>query len=361
MSANSISLLDNLRLSNGAQGLINFYREMLRCDRQKAISLINDPALQFSTLYTLKAELSDREIRNSVDAGYVRALELAERLSEKASQRIEKEMRTAGGDVAPLLEWMFRTGVDEDGLDDKYELLMDRIACLLVKSFNSRAILPELADLIFLRHRRGALIHELVWAFFEARCLDSLAFIAYRFDSSDARDVKLAGKLLGFIPGLSNVAEEGDAIHIRTDGRSDLSSPVSGAGPDSVSGAGSGSVKMTYDRAMYWLSENRPFLYYTGESLHLDGRPEHYRLSLAAKYLCTPVSPDTGEPTEPVRDTGQELLRSRFGGLDESVQRQLADFSWRLYRRNSLQWRSWIALPLENQLSGLSHNKGGST
>jgi hypothetical protein len=213
---------------------------------------------------------------------------------------------------------MFKTG-SENEPDNGYELLMERIACLLVKSYKNRSILPELAGLIFSRNRRGALIHELAWAFFEARCVESLALIAYRLNSSDMRDVRLAKKLLGFIPGV-------DCI--------------------------------TYDKAMFWLSENHPFLYYTGESLHLDSKPQHYRISLPAKYMCTPVPPGAGEPDAPFGEAGRELL-SRFTVLDERLQQQLADFSWQLYRSDNYRWKSWIGLPLEDQTVWLSHMTGG--
>ncbi len=319
MPAGTLSLLDNIRLSNGAQGLRNYFHEVLRCDQQKAISLINDPCLRFGTLYTLKSEVSGKDVRSFLEPSYATALEIADRLSGKMSRRLEKEMRDAEGSTAPLLEWMFRTGSYENEPDSGYELLMDRIAGLLVKSYNNKSILSELAGLIFSRNRRGALIHELVWAFFEARCIESLAFVAYRLNSPDIRDVRLAEKLLGFIPEMKDI---------------------------------------TYDKAMFWLSENSPFLYYTGESLHFDSRPQHYRVSLPAKYLCTPVSPDTGKPAEPFREAEQELL-SRFNGLAEPLQQQLADFSWQLYRSDNYRWSSWISLPPEDQAVWLSYMTGG--
>jgi len=321
MPAATLSLLDNIRLSNGAQGLINYFREMLRFDRQRAIGLINDPWLNFCTLYVLKSEVSGKDVRSFLEPSYAAALEIADRLSGKISRQLEREIREAEGNTASLLEWMFRTGSDENEPDGGFELLMDRIACLLVKSYNNRSILSDLAALIFSRNRKGALIHELVWAFFEACCIDSLVFIAYRLNSPDIRDIRLAEKLLGFIPGVKG---------------------------------------MTYDKAMSWLSENRPFLYYTGESLHFDNKPQHYRISLHAKYLCTPVSPDTGEPAVPFRETEQELL-SRFSGLTEPLQQMLADFSWQLCRSDEYRWRSWISLPLEDQVLWLSRTTGGLT
>ncbi|HEX2947813.1 MAG TPA: hypothetical protein VHT96_17890 [Clostridia bacterium] len=317
MPASSLGLLDNIRYSNGIQGLINYYRELLRCDLQKALDLINDPGLRFCTLYVLKSEVSGSETRGKLEPSYSTALELAGKLSGEVSPRFEKEVRAAGGNTAALLEWMFRTGLEEIEPDSEYELIMERIACLLVKSCNNRSILPELAELIFFRHRRGALIHELAWAFFEARCVESLPLIAYRLDSPDIRDVRLAIKLLGFIPADS----------------------------------------MTYDKAMSWISGNRPFLYYTGESLHLDGRPQHYRVSLAAKYMCLPVSPDTGEPAVPLRDTGQELLVS-FSKLSDSLQQKLADFSWYLYRQDNYEWNRWIRLSFKEQAERLNQMTG---
>ncbi len=318
MPDGTLSLLDNIRISNGSQSLINYFREIKRCDRQKAIDLINAPGLEFGTLYVLKSEISGKDVRGTLAPSYTAALELADRLAGKPSQRLEKEMRESEGNTAPLLEWMFRTGSEEEP-DSGYELLMERIACLLVKCFNNRSILPELANLIFSRNRRGALIHELTWAFFEACRIESLALIAYRLNSSDMRDVRLARKLLGFIPDMDGIS---------------------------------------YDKAVFWLSENHPFLYYTGESLHLDSRPQHYRISLPAKYLCTPVSPSTGEPAAPFGEADRELL-SRFGELDELIQRQLADFSWQLYRSDNYRWKSWIGLAFEDQAVWLSHMTGG--
>jgi hypothetical protein len=344
MDAGKLGLLDNLRLSNGPEGLKNYFRELLRVDRNSALAAINDSDTRFGTLYLLKSELPEKIVQSDLNPLYRKAVDLADSLTGKVSPGKESNMRKADGETSSVLRWIIRTGLPEEGLGSKYEQLMERSAALLVKSFGDASILPELADMIFERNRRGALLHELVWAFFEARCPESLRLFAQRLESADRRDVELAKNLLCFIPC---IADEASATTAEETTHNFLRS-------ESGDSAGAG----LYLAVMNWLSENKHFLRYTGESLHLCSMPRHYRVSWPAKYLCRPVSLDSGEPM--LEYTAAETgTLSRFEKLPEILQEQLAEYSYALNKRDIRQWSAWIRLPLEEQAAAASIDAEG--
>jgi hypothetical protein len=344
MDAGKLSLLDNLRLSNGPEGLKNYFRELLRTDRDGALKAINDSDIKFGTLYLLRSELSEKLVEDDLNPLYRRALNLTDDLTRKVSPKTESSIRKAGETVVSALRFIIRTGLPEEGLGSKYEQLIDRTAALLVKSFGDASILPELAGIIFDRNRRGALLHELVWAFFEARCPESLLLVAQRLKSADKRDVGLAKELLCFIPGIAEDPAEGmtkETAH---------NIPMSPG--DRSAGTG------LYTIALRWLEENQHFLCYTGESMHLCSMPQHYRISWPAKYMCRSVSVVDGKPILEYRQPEIEIL-SRFERLPETLQKQLADYSHMLYKRNIRQWKVWIRLPVEEQAAAASLDTEG--
>ncbi|MGE5615163.1 MAG: hypothetical protein ACM3XR_12255 [Bacillota bacterium] len=348
MYAGKLGLLDNIRLSNGPEGLRNYFRELLRINRDSALAAINDNNIRFGTLYLLKPELPEELIRHDLNPIYRKALELAASLTGKVSPKTESEMRRGGGDTAFILRWIVKTGLPEEGLGGKYEQLMERAAALSIKSFGDTSVLPELAEMIFDRNRRGALLHELAWAFFEARCPGSLRLVAQKLESADRRDVELAKELLCFIPGIAGKPAEG-AVQ-----GSAHNIPASAG--DRSTGAGLSKI------AMDWLEENQHFLCHTGESMQLCRMPQHYRVSWPAKYMCHPVSVNDGKPLAEYQPAEIEIL-SRFERLPETLQKQLADYSHMLYKRNIHQWMTWIRLPVEQQaaIAATASDTGGWT
>ena len=333
MNDRPLSLLDNVRLSNKVQELKNYFREQLQINHDKAMEMINDQNLHFSTIYLLKSELTEKIIQRELNPVYHKALDIADLLSMEITRRsggiygkIEKKLRTLDKDGISALRWIVGTGGPEDGLGSKYEQLIERSAALLIKSYGDTTQLPSLVEIIFARNRRKALIHELVWAFFEARSPDSLKLLAQHLNSHDERDVELARRLLCFIPGITD-----NCTHTRL-------SP--------------------YTRASGWLDENRPFLCYTGENLHVSNKPMSYNVSLTAKYLCHPISIETGEPLMRFIPSENKKL-SELEKLPDKQQEKLADFSWMLYRRNIYLWNTWIRLSINEQSALASQMTGG--
>ncbi len=311
-----ICLLDNVRLSNGQECLRNYYTDIVSRDPQKAFELLNDHRLSFSTLYVLRHDLEDLTSSLSLNPLYGSALRLTILLSGSRGNQTEAEIRSGGSNTEMVLNWMLKTGYRDEALGQSYDTLMDNVAALLVKSFKSHLALYETADLIFMRHRSGKEIHDLIWAFFEACSPESLFFIAKRLSSSYSTEVTLAKKLLHFVPTISKDTDSASA----------------------------------YSNTWRWLSENLPFLYYSGESLNLSPLPEYYILSLACKYLCHRVSPKTGHPLKALTYIEQKLSNA-FTDLPDHIQVRLADFSYTLFRENTYKWSMWITLPITQQVS----------
>lgn len=355
MTGRPLSLLDNIRISSGPEILRSYFSELLHTNRNNLAELLSDRHLRFSTLYMLKSDIKGSGLRDSLPAVYKQALELSEALSEAetadtapsrrrsstfgryAGTRLSGRNR-AGKKAKPVdemladpssaqaLGWIVRTGWDGDMPEEHYERLMERCTALLLVLLKDRSVLPDVADVIFERHRQGKLVHNLVWAFFEAHDRESLYLIAQRLCSPDRRDAALARKLLCFIPGTDDVSADGHS---------------------------------QYFSVLEWLAVNMPYIHFTGESMQMCPKPVFCAVSHEGRYLCTQVSADSGKPEIPSGGPEAERLE-RFRRLDGSQKRLLADVSCALFMQDKRRWESWIRLPLGEQLESALSMLGGS-
>ena len=228
-------------------------------------------------------------------------------------------LRSNNNEITYLdLKDMFNRGLDDPGLRNDNDELLDITALLLVKTHKDKTILPSLADMIFLRNREGLFTHDLIWAFFEARDPYSLMLIANYLHSDDINDVKLACKLLDFVPSIDMTV-----------------------GKDS---------KKQYMDFFRYLKENYPFLYFTGESFQRTSKPVPYIVALDAKYLCRRTSLYTGNPLIPYTSKENNLL-GYFNKLDEDKKLLLSSFSLRTHYENIYLWNSWINHSISTQIS----------
>ena len=220
--------------------------------------------------------------------------------------------------VYPILKAMFEGGIAQNGLNNEQDEFLDVASLLLIKVHKDKTILPIIVDMIFSRNREGLFTHDLIWAFFQARDPYSLMLIANYLGSEDINDVKLACKLLDFVPSI-----------------------------DMTTGKCS---KKQYKAFFYWLEENYPFLYFTGESFQRTSKPIPYIVALDAKYLCKQVSLFTGKPFIPYTEKENNLL-GYFNVLDKSNKLLLSKFSLRIHNENIYLWKSWINHSIIRQIS----------
>lgn len=218
----------------------------------------------------------------------------------------------------PDLKGMFERGIAHQSLSNEPDEFLDVVAILLIKLQKDKTILPDVVDMIFLRNRKRLFTHDLIWAFFQARDPYSLMLIANYLNSEDVDDVKLACKLLDFVPSIN-----------MTMGKSS---------------------KKKYTAFYYWLEENYPFLCFTGESFQRTSKPIPYIVALDAKYLSKQVSISTAKPFIPYTAKENYLLYY-FNDLAESNKLLLSSFSRRIHFQNIYLWKSWITQPIIKQIS----------
>ena len=221
---------------------------------------------------------------------------------------------------------MFETGYSDDGMNNQYDKVIETAAVLLIKLYRDKSLLHKIVEMIFLRHRKELFIYDLVWAFFECRDANSLVFIADFLRSPYIQDVKLAHKLLGFIPYMK--------INMNA------------------------SPQIQYSQCIHWIQENAPFLHYTGESFQQTSKPIPYAISLEAKYLCKPLSAEGKRSLHPASELDKNLL-VQFSKLDSDARLMLSNCSYLLHRSNFQMWNMWIHHPVSEQIKFARNMAGG--
>ncbi|NJD03668.1 MAG: hypothetical protein FIA99_13985, partial [Ruminiclostridium sp.] len=184
--------LDSIRLEKGKEKVREYFGKLVAVDKKKAVAQINDETLQFPTLYLLKPILVRAGLLTRLDGRHLKAVRLSNAISRKDTSCMDYLVRNHNTEVHEALKWIMLTGCAEDGLENRYDELIELSAALLVRYYNDTTILPAVADLIFSRISKGKLIHTLVWAFFEARNPESLLLLANYIYSQDSRDYELA-------------------------------------------------------------------------------------------------------------------------------------------------------------------------
>lgn len=310
---NSLHPLDKTRHTGGTDNMKLQFRTIAGKNTYEAVRLLNDESLHFASLFALRSVIHEFGLYRYLNFRNMNALEITDRILNGKPSNVESLPQAYRQKMLSLLKWICETGRLNDGTDAKHEEVIDKAALILIKSYKDKTILSTIVDMIFERHRRGAYTYDLIWACFESCDPAVLIMLSDRLASSDEKDAELAGKLLKFIPCSDRIDSE----------------------------------ELNLQR-ISWIHENYPFLYYTGESLHQSCRPVPFMVSLEAKYICKPVSPEKGEFLEPLSRDQYKLLTS-FSALDDYSKELLADCSSLLNKTNRNDWTSWLRSPVSRQ------------
>ena len=105
-----------------------------------------------------------------------------------------------------------------------------------------------------------------------------------------------------------------------------------------------------YFSFFYYLKENYPFLYFTGESFQRESNPTPYSIAMDSKYLYKRVSVDTGISLIPLTQK-ENSLSNYFNRLDNDTKQLLSNFSLKTQHENKYLWRSWINQSIIKQIN----------
>lgn len=309
----TLSTLDKMRVDRGYGELSQYFRKMLIRNTSKAIKLINDDNLCFPTLFMLLPQINKSSFSRYLNSRNRATLDITRAIrSKKYSNfsKLSKEM-----DVPGVLKWILQTSKDDDLSRGEYIDILDCCAIILIKEYRDYSALPVIKEIIYNRYKQGLFIHDMVWAFFECRNPNCILMLAESLYSQDEKDIELTKELLKFIPGVryNNLSKE-----------------------------------LLYRNICYWLRDNLPYIYYTGESFQQRPNPSPFEVSLSAKYLNKKVSTDGNIETALTED--EKRLLNTFNSLDVNSQILLSNYSFILRNQNINWWNNWIHYPINEQL-----------
>lgn len=307
---------EQIRKTEGPLRLKTAFHELVQKDKTSAVKLMNAKELPFHLFFLLLPEITELGLYRELNQKGKTAAWLCAKAQKDGRFLSETGDPSAGEEkrAFPVLRWIINTGIAHDGMDESFDAVLDAAAALLITAYHDKAILSDVADLIFSRNRRGAYIHDLVWCFFKANEPGALDHIARRLISHDKEDIDLARELL-------HLGEDND--------------------PDTA--------EKQYRTYLSWLRENSAFLYFTGESLQFASSPDPCRVDVEAKYLCGSPSRGRGQAVEVFAHARNPRLE-RFRTLSDEEKEILASHSRRLFMQNRRSWGKWFELPLERQL-----------
>ncbi|MFL0193981.1 hypothetical protein ACJDU8_00020 [Clostridium sp. WILCCON 0269] len=314
---NASSFLDKIRIDKGMEDLKNFFGQLPKKNLKEAANFINDKNLHFATLFILRKEIKQNNLFDSlIERNKIALLIIEEILTDKKYDLAAKQISFDYIQIIhTVLKWILETGFHEDGMNDEYDQVLDITSILLTKMYKDKTLLPIIADMIFERYKKGLLIHDLVWGFFQAADPQSLIILGERLLSSNTEDVKIASTLLNFIPEINkNISKE-----------------------------------KKYTNFLNWMKENSAFLKYTGESFQQTTNPRPYKVILEGKYLCKNICSHTGKALCSPSEKEYELL-DEFKKLDHSTKVLLSNFSLRIHHKNIYLWDIWRKHSLAEQI-----------
>jgi DNA-binding transcriptional ArsR family regulator len=319
MNDNRSSALDRVLQTAGAERLRQGFAALAAANRREALRLLEDEKLRFPAFFTVLPEIQAYKLTDELGSRNFAAVTVCTKKLRPYDTFASQAGYQDGETLREALLWMFGTGKDWDapaGERASYDAVLDYAAALLVMTFEETSVMKDIAGLIFRRHRRGRLIHDLVWCFFQTLDHDALVRVAGNLLSTDIRDVTLACSLLG------------------------LEAPAS---------PGTDDVKSLHSQYVGWLKENRPYLYVTGEHFQQTGRPKHLSVDLEAKYLGKALSPRYRAPVEPLSAHETACLHE-YRGFPPEEQELLSDYSHLLRRWDARAWEAWIQKQVAEQV-----------
>lgn len=286
-------------------------------DRTHALSLINDPQLEFPVLFLLRDKLEIRDSELGVRPKLVLS-QIDSVLQGTESAPVEADSFPDQHDllVGSLL-WMLRTGW-QNIISTDYTQVIDRTAIQILHTYHQNWI-KGMTDLIFYRYKNKSQRHYLVSALQETAEPVSLVYQANYLLSDQNVENSYARKLLGFIPEVRHAVNNQAAF-------------------------------LAFET---WYEENGNYLVYTGENNDAVPAGIPYRIHYSAKYLGKVVQAKSGHPIQILLPEEYDHYQT-FISLPGRIRKALAARSASIRNQKPEKWRRWMELSVREQLESIS-------
>lgn len=313
--------LDSIRKRQGNSPCREYFKFL---PEPASLELINDPELSFATFFILLPLVREKIPDEN--------LSVRDRTAANLCGIIQNSKKANGDFLRPAynestheaLRWIFTTGADDDGLGEDFDHLLDIAAGILEKKYHDADILPKLVRMIFRRGKKGAYLHDLVWALYQSRDPKGLELAAEHLKSPNENEAELAQTLLHLKPQ-SNTPK---------------------------------ARRKLYGSYLHWLEENSPYLYFTGENFNESSTPNACSVDLGAKYLYRKISHGTRRLATPLTEFEQNCLTC-FANAPDEEKEFLAQFSQKMRAKDPAYWNRWIRYPLQRQIETAHHGGEG--
>jgi hypothetical protein len=297
--------------------LIDEWNQVCQTDRERALTWINDPKLEFPVLYMLREQLETRgddlEPRARIALAQIRNVLHGADLgvNDVAS------FATQHDEVVGAMHWMLNTGW-KNIVSTDFTQVIDQTAINFLHTYHENW-LKEMVDLVLYRYKNKSQRHYLISAMWETAEPMSLVYLSNYLLSDQTVESNYARRMLAFIPEVRHALDNQSAL-------------------------------LAFET---WYEENAHYLVYTGETNDAvpDGRP--YRIHYSAKYLGKIVSPRSGEPVQ-VLMPNEKKNYYEFIKLPIRLQISLSTYSSLLRKQQPKIWRSWVVQPIKEQLQSIS-------
>ncbi|CAM3250152.1 hypothetical protein [Sporolactobacillus spathodeae] len=302
--------------------LLHKWTEYIRDKPEQAFHFINDPTVEFPTVFILKDAL---DFRNAELDSRVK-ISLAHTRNILRGADIGFDADTSFLDqhdqVVDSLSWVLKSGWNSI-LSTDYTQVIDQTAIQLLLIYH-HDVIKEMADLIMYRYKNKSQRHYLISALLESAEPRLLVYLANYLLSDQTIESDYARKMLGFIPEVRHAADSRAAF-------------------------------LAFES---WYETNEHYLVYTGETNDAvpGGRP--FRIHYSAKYLGKSVNGKTGQPIQDMLPIEKDNYH-QFIQLPDRVQVSLSAYSAQLRQLQPKTWRQWTNQPLAEQMAAFKLTSGG--
>lgn len=244
---NEIKSLDEIKKSVGSDKFKIKFAEILNKNKTLAMKLLNNDETSFADFFVLMPVIKNYRLATGLNERNKIAFSLCSQTAEKKKIDFSKYN---SGRLAETLEWMTDFALTDDGTNDTYDRLMDICIAKLINEYENENAVKTAVELAFLRNRKNAFNHDLIWAIFYKENISALENIAEHLNSEDKSDKAFSEQLLRNAVGEEIIKDSEDK----------------------------------FESSMKWLKENKSHISFTGESYNLTSRPCFFRKDSEVKH-----------------------------------------------------------------------------